>query len=338
MTPATSTPRLSGAQKAALLVLGLDEAVASDVLRHLEEDEIRRLTEETDRLDPIPLDAMEFVFEDFERRLRDPIPPRAGGAYLRKLTSGLLGQEKAQALFAPPEAQRPAIDVIKAAHPTTLAELLAEEQPQVAAVIVSQLPRDQASKVLMAMHAERQVDILARITTLRDVPEQVVQMASEALARAIESAGGGDSVGDRKPFDGVAFTAGLLNELPPGDTERLLGTMQEEHGELAPRIREAMFTFEDLGRLPSRSLQVLMREIPSDALLIALKTASEGLREHFLTAVSTRAAAAMREELAGMPPTRLAEVETAQREIIEAAMRLMAEGRLVVPGRQEKMV
>ena len=166
-------------------------------------------------------------------------------------------------------------------------------------------------------------------------------MASEALAKAIANAGGLEEEAEDRSFDGVAFAAGLLNELPAGETDRLLGAISEGGEEdLGSKIRNAMFTFEDLARLNQRSLQVLMREVQSETLLLALKTASEALRNHFLSAVSSRAAATMREDLATMPPARLSEVEKAQTEIVQTAMRLAGENRVTLPGGGggEKMV
>lgn len=335
---AKTAAAMPGARRAALLVLGLPEDVASLIVRNLSDDDLRKLAAQTEALDPLPMDELEPVMEEFERRFRDTMPLRNPGEHLRRIASSSLGSDKARRVFDPTMDDVPALEAIRQARTQTLAELLQDEPPQIAAVIISQLPREQGAKVLLTMPPEVQTDLLARIAVLKEVPAQAVQVASESLARALGAAGALGAE-ERREFDGIAFSAGMLNELPPTETERLLSGLQDKHEKLVPKIREAMFTFEDLGRIEVRHLQILMREVQSEQLLIALKTASEALRDKFLSAVSSRAAQSMREDLQMMPPMRLADVEGAQREIVEAAMRLSSEGRIALPGsKSEKMV
>ena len=335
----TPTATLTGPQKAALVILALEETVACEVIRHLSEKELRRLVECVDSMTTLPTEALEKTFEDCDAQLRSPVPPRAGGEYLRKLTTHALGGERAQRLLEPPPISTKPLDAIRSARAKTLADLLLEEHPQVAAVILSQVPREHAAAVLLELPAERQGDLLARIASLAEIPAQSLEVASEALARALVAAGG---VTDAKShgFDGVAFAAALLNELPRKESERVLSALTELDGKVAPKVRDAMFTFEDLSRLGVRDVQTLMREVSSETLLMALKTAGESMRELFLSAISSRAAEQMREDLSLMPPTRRSDVETAQREVVECATRLASDGRLTLPGNGsgEKMV
>ncbi len=335
-----STPQpMLGAKQAALVLLALDEELASDIMRHLSEADLRRLAEHADKLEPIPVEAIGPAFEEFEKRMREPVMPVGAGAYIRRLTASTFGNDRAQKVFAPPKTPPQPMETIRSARAGTLAELLKDEHPQMAAVIMSQLPRELAAKVLQILAPEKQGDLLSRVANLKEIPAKMVELASEALARTLASTGTVGEGAEPKDFDGVTFAAGLLNDMMPADSDRLLGTLEQSSAKLVPKIREAMFTFEDLARLPVRGLQVLMREVATEQLLIALKTASEGLREHFLSSISSRAAAAMRDDLAAMPPTRLSDVEKGQREIVEAALRLAADGRLVLPGGgSEKMV
>ncbi len=326
----TTTQGLTGPQKAALVILGLDEAVAVEVLKHLDEADMARLAETVTGLDPIPVDSLDFAYEDFLGRMRAPaLGPKDGAAYVRKLASAAMGEERANRLLSPAKARTP-LDALRGARSGALAELLADEHPQICAVVLAQLGRDQAAKVLMALPSEKQDAIVARLAALESVPARAAQLASETLARALSS--DGDAGGEAGEFDGVGFVAGLLNEVPPTESERLLGAIEAQGDDLAPKVRQKMFTFEDLLRVPARSLQVLMREVATESLLVALKTASEPLRDHFLSGVSSRAATQMREDLSALPPMRLSDVERAQREIVETAMRLSQEGRLTLPG------
>ena len=327
---ATARPamKLSGPQKAALVILGLDESIATEVLRHMDEADVARLAESVQKLDNLPVEQLDATFNDFVGRMSGPpTAPREGAAYVRKLAEAAMGPERAKRLLAPAPVT-PAVEQLKAARAASLAELLAEEHPQIAAVVLAQLGREQGARVLMAMPAAKQEEVMARIVTIDEVPAHAAQMASETLAKALA----GETTGEASQFDGLGFVAGLLNEIPPAESERLLGSLEMADAQIVPKVREKMFTFEDLLRLPARAIQMLMKEVTSDSLLIALKTASEPLRDHFLAALSSRAGQQLREDLQLLPPTRLSDVERAQREIVESAMRLGAEGRITMPG------
>jgi len=335
----TAARDLTSAQRAALVILSLEEDVAAEVLRNLDGHEVRKLADVVDELSPIPHEALHPTLEEFERRLHEPVVA-GGGAYVRKLAESALGREQYERLFAPPPPEpSTAIDKLRAARPSTLAELLKDEHPQVAAVILSQLPPAQASAVLADMPGDLQARLIARLASVHEIPAHALEVASEAILEALVAAGGLQAPSERAEFDGVRFAASLLNELPPDDSERLLEDVEEIERDAHAKIRDAMFTFEDLARLDSRSLQLLMREVSLDQLVLALRTAGEGLRESFFSAVSKRAAQTMREDLEIMPPKRLSEVEAAQREIVEVAMRMSTDGQLQLPGRgSEDMV
>lgn len=325
--------KLSGPETAALVLLSLDETTAANVMRHMTEVDLVHLAKVVDSLDPIPYESLGPALQIFENRLREPVISGKGGEYMRRLAESALGHDKAGRLFAPPEPPPPtALKRLHHARTGLLADMLVEEHPQVASVILSQLPAAQASGVLREMPEDLQLEMIARISSLEEIPRDALEVASEAVVRNLDAAGGAQGADRRSGFDGIAFCASLLNELPSDDTERLLEDLEEEEFEQVPKIREAMFTFEDLANLDKRSLQALMREISSEALLVALRTAGEAVREVFFGAVSSRAAETMREDLELMPPKRLSDVEEAQREVIETAMRMASEGQLTMPG------
>lgn len=339
MTTAIDT--FGGPEKAALVLLALGEDVASEVLKHLDDDQLGALRESAMRLTQTKPAVLDPTFVEFEKLMGEVpvLPTNDPHAYLRDLTTRAFGAERAAELFAEPNVEIEPLDAIRSARTSTLAELLEDEHPQVAAVIASQLPKNQAAEVMSAMSPQKQVEILGRIASLKEIPKETLKAASAALAKTLASSGALSKGTARREFDGVNFAASLLNEIPAGDSERILGELQERYGKVTPKIREAMFTFEDLGKINSRGVQALMREVSSETLMAALKTASEVLREQFLSAISSRAAQSMREDLAVMPPMRLSEVEKAQREIVEVALRLASEGKLTLPGSgTEKLV
>jgi flagellar motor switch protein FliG len=327
-----NAPQLSPAQRAALVLLGLDEDVARAIMAKLEQRDLKVIAEAADSLRGISVETLAPVFEDFATAMSAPMLPSAAGDYMRQLTAMSIGTDKAQLLFSPKPPMPAPLELIKGARSATLAEVLGEEHPQVAAVILSQLPRPRAAEVLLAMSKDQQTDLLARVAALEEVPPHLVTLASEALAKALASSGALSEDIERRDFDGIAFAAELLKELGQGDTDRLLESLELSHAKLAPKIREAMFTFEDLGRMESRALQPLMREVTGDTMLVALKTASEELREKFLGAISSRAAETMREDLALLPPTKLSDVEKAQRDVVDTALKMASQGKLTLPG------
>jgi len=334
------TATITNRQKAALVILALEEGLAVEVMRNLEADELRSLVKCVETLDGVDPMLLDSVFVEFSEKMRIPMLPRSGGAYVRNLAVNALGESKAREILDTiPKPKLAPIDVIRTARTATLAELLAQEHPQIAAAILSQLGRVQAGQILLVMPQETQVDLLKRVAQLTEVPTDEILLASQALVKALALAGGLTDASKQQTFDGIEFTAELLKQVPSEDSERLIGAIEEADSQLGPKIREGMFRFEDLKKITGRGLQNLMREVPSETMLLALKTSPEEMRDHFLSAVSSRAAEQMREDLQLLPPTRLSEVERAQREIVECAMRLASDGQITLPtGGGEQLV
>lgn len=326
---------LDGPQKAAIALLSLDEEIATAVLGKMAEDDVRRLIQAVEQLDDVGGDIISSVLEDLERGLTSPLAMvRTGGTkYVRKLAEGAFGTDKAQKLFGQPTPPTDPLQLLRTARVNAIAQLLNEEHPQIAAVVLTQLPSAVAAKVLGLMPADIASDLTSRISELEEVPEHAVAEASESLVRALEMAGGLATSDARQMFDGLAFSAAIVNELSSEVGDDLLGRIAERDEGAASRIREAMFTFEDLQRIPARELGNLMRSVQSETLVTALQTAPSSLREHLLSGLSQRAASTLRDDLSAASPKRLSEVEAAQRECVDAAMKLAAEGKLTMPSR-----
>ncbi len=339
MNPAVT--RLGGPigprHKAAIAVLALDEDLAGQILSQLDDVELRALSAAVDDLDLVPADALLAVLADLERAMAGPmsVSRTGGGAYVRQLASRSLGEDRARRLFAPPAEDAPPapIEQLRNARTQSLADLLVEEHPQIAAVVLTQLPAATASKVLAAMPHEIAADLTARLAGLDEIPDRAVLEASESLVRALASTGGLASSDRRSDFDGLAFAAAIVNEMSGDDGDALLGRLATVDEATAARVREAMFTFEDLLRIDARSMAPLLRTVQSETMVAALQTAGDALRAHFFAGLSQRAAQTLREDLAASSPRRVSEVEAAQREIIETAMRLAGEGALQLPPR-----
>jgi flagellar motor switch protein FliG len=328
-------PELNGPQKAAIALLSLDEEIATQVLSRMADADVRRLVEAVEQLDDVGGDVISVVLEDLERGISSPLAMvRTGGTkYVRKLADAAFGAERAQKLFGVTEVPTDPLQLLRTARVNAIAQLLNEEHPQIAAVVLTQLPSGVAAKVLALMPPDAAADLTARISELEEVPEHAVAEASESLVRALEIAGGLANSDSRSMFDGLAFSAAIVNELSSEAGDDLLGKIAERDEAIATRIREALFTFEDLQRIATRELGNLMRAVQSETLVTALQTATAELREHLLSSLSQRASATLRDDLSAASPKRLSEVEAAQREVVEAAMKLAAEGKLTMPSR-----
>jgi flagellar motor switch protein FliG len=328
-------PDLTGRQKAAIALLSLDEEIATQVLGKMADDDVRRLVEAVEELDDVGGDVIAVVLEDLERGLASPLAMvRTGGTkYVRKLADAAFGPERAQKMFGVTAPASDPLQLLRTARVNAIAQLLTEEHPQIAAVVLTQLPSSVAAKVLALMPPDAAADLTTRISELEEVPEHAVAEASESLVRALEMAGGLASSDARQMFDGLAFSAAIVNELSSEAGDDLLNKIGERDEAIASRIREAMFTFEDLQRIAGREIAGLMRAVQSETLVTALQTATAELREHLLSSLSQRAASTLRDDLASASPKRLSEVEQAQREVIEAAMKMASEGKLTMPER-----
>ena len=329
-------PALEGPQRAAIALLSLDEEVATQVLSKMPEADVRRLVEAVEQLDDVGGDVIASVLEELERSIASPLAVvKTGGTkYVRKLADAAFGSERAQKLFgvaAPPPTDP--LQLLRTARVNAIAQLLTEEHPQIAAVVLTQLPASVAAKVLALMPSDTAADLTGRLSELEEVPEHAVTEASESLVRALELAGGLASSDARAMFDGLAFSAAIVNEMSSEAGDELLGKVAERDEAIARRIREALFTFEDLQRIAARELGGLMRAVQSETLVTALQTATAELREHVLSGLSQRAASTLRDDLSSASPKRLSEVEAAQREVVEAARQRAAEGQQTLPKR-----
>ena len=252
---------------------------------------------------------------------------------MRRLADRAFGIDRAQKLFGVPAPTPEPLQLLRGARVSALAQLLADENPQIAAVVLTQLAAEIAARVLALMPPDISADLATRISELEEIPEHAVTEASESLVRALESIGGLANSDVRAEFDGLAFSAAIVNQMSSSAGDELLGKIAEADEQAATRIREAMFTFDDLTRISTREMGNLLRAVQSETLVTALQTATSELRDHFLASLSQRAAATLRDDLAAAAPKRLSEVEGAQREIVEAAMKLATEGKLTMPNR-----
>jgi len=321
---------LTNAEKAVLFLLSLDEEIARPIVAELGEEEIRTLRTVASTMREVPKNALENTFKEFLERSSSAVAvPRGGLPYLRKLSSGALGEERTRAVFE--DGVTSPLTRLEHAKPEDVAALLEAEPPQLAAAILSVLSPRAASPILFAMTEERQAAVIKNVGRMTQVPASVLEDVAAALADGLPTSDAATLVS----VDGVAKAAELLNSTGKTGQELILGFLDTEDPDLANDVRQAMFTFDDLGKIPSKQMRVLLREIQGDRLVIALKGASDLVIEALLAGLSSRAAALVRDDLETMQNVKKADVLAARREIVSIALRLESEGQLDL-GRSEE--
>jgi flagellar motor switch protein FliG len=210
--------------------------------------------------------------------------------------------------------------------PGTIAELLKNEHPQIVASILVHLERDHSSEVLKSMVERTRNDVLLRIATLDGIQPQALQELNEVLSKILA----GSEKLKKATLGGTKATAEMLNFLGNTMESAAVESIREHDADLAQKILDQMFTFENLNDLDDRGIQLLLREIQSESLIVALKGADQGLRDRIFKNMSGRAAETLKEDLEAKGPVRVSEVEAEQREILKVVRRLADEGQLQI--------
>ena len=319
---------LTNSEKAVLFLLSLDEEVAKPLVDQLNEDDIRKLRTIAGSMREVPKEAALQTFSEFlERSEKQVAIPRGGLRYLRKLSAGAIGEERARVVFEDTVVTSP-LARLEAAAPEDVAVLLGNEPPQLAAAILSMLTPISAAAILAALSEERQAAIVKHVSKMTQLPASVLEDVANAIANALPSSDATALVN----VDGVAKAAELLNASGKGASTSILATI--ESAELAATVRMAMFTFDDLARLDAKAMRGLLREAATDRLTIALKGAGQGVMDAVFRGLSSRAADLIKDDLENLGQIRKAEIEAARKEIIEVALRLEAAGTISL-GREE---
>jgi flagellar motor switch protein FliG len=324
---------LTGPEKAVLMLLSLDENIAAPIVAELEDGDLRKLREVAAMMRAVPASAIDDVHREFVERAAEAIAvPRGGVTYLRRLASRSLGEARSQGIFV--DAPESAISKLATADIAALASLLELEHPQLIAAILSQLEAGRAARVLETLPTQLQMDTLARLGSITEVPAGLLEEVAQAIAAELPPAEAEASMS----VDGVSRAAAVVRKLPKQQQVDLLSGLTESLPEVAGEIRRAMFTFEDLKVLDSRQLRTLLKEVQSDKLVLALKTAGEEVKTKIFASMSSRVADLFKDDLQALGGVRLVDVEAAQREIIETAMRLESEGTISLGGDGDAMV
>lgn len=320
---------LSGTERAVVLLLSLGEDQAAQVLHYLDETNVRQLSECIDRMESVSRTQAESVFTAFDRDHRaNVIAISSGARRMRRIASRVLGQEKADDLLAR-ELQAPQpLRLLNRIDPETLASLLAKEHEQSLAALLAHVDVDKAAAVLGHLPSDVQVEVVRRMANLESIPHTTIQEAERALRDELALV----SEAKVATIDGLKRAADLVSRLTGAVGEKLITAIDDDDEELAIAIKRAMFTFEDLLKIDARDMQTVLKEVSTEHLRSALKTATPELRSHVLGAMSRRAAEMLMDDLDSMGPVKLSVVEDAQSAIVEIALQLQRDGKITIAG------
>ncbi|MDH5671872.1 MAG: flagellar motor switch protein FliG [Myxococcales bacterium] len=317
---------LTGVQKSLLFLVSLDEAVATRVLSHLNDAEVKLLRAAALQLKEVEPTAVSSIHQEFALRMQQGVPTSLKGssAYLRRLVGKALGEGKAADLWTDEMGARGPVEALSKLEVPTILGVLEREHPQTIALILSLFAPTRAAQILGDMPTERQAEIMMRLAQLQSVPTSVIEDLERQFATEVESF----TDAGRYEVEGMEAAVAMLKNMDAERTEALIEELATLDGSVADSLRSSMFTFEDLVRVESRGMQLLLKEVSTEQLVTALKTASEDLKEKVFGSLSARAATVLREELDLLGPVRISDVEEAKQAIVEAALNLEREGRI----------
>ncbi|WP_378957108.1 flagellar motor switch protein FliG [Pelosinus sp. sgz500959] len=323
------TNEMTNKQKAAILLIALGPDVSSQIFKYLREDEIDKLTLEIANQRKVPQDQKDKILNEFHQMLMAKDYISSGGLdYAREILEKALGSEKAVAIINRLTANlqiRP-FDFARKTDPSQLLNFIQNEHPQTIALIMSYLQPEQSGVILSSLPPDRQVDVAKRIATmdrtspdvLKDVERILERKLSSLVTQDFTTAGGVDSIVE------------VLNRVDRTTERTIIENLEIQDPELAEEIKRRMFVFEDIVLLDDRSLQLVLREIDSKDLGLALKASSNEVGEKIYKNMSKRAADMLREEIEYMGPVRIRDVEEAQQKIVNVIRRLEESGEIVV--------
>ena len=318
---------LPGIKKAAILLLTMDETLSKEVIKELDEDEIEAVGQEIAKLRLVPHEVVSKVHEEFARKIDGRKKNVVGGeTKFKMLIENSLGSEKAELFIGNMESRRgmPG-DFLRTADARILANVLRGEHPQTIALVLSILSIRKACDLVTYLPEKIHRDVVSRMAYLEKVDKKIIQDVENVLKEQLETTGAVEG----RQIGGVEMVANILNQMDRKLESELLGKIEEEDAGLAERIRQLMFTFEDLMKIDDRGMQTLLKEITSEDVGLALKGASDHIKEKIFKNMSERAAAMLKEDLEAMGPARVSDVERAQIKIAMVAKKLESEGKII---------
>ncbi len=320
---------MTGKQKAALLLISLGPEVSAAIYKHLNEEEIERLTLEISGVKKVEASVKEEIIEEFHNiALAQDYISQGGIGYAKTVLEKALGKEHAQAIInrLTSSLQVRPFDFARRADPSQILNFIQHEHPQTIALILSYLAAEQAGMILSSLPQEMQADIAKRIATMDSTSPEVISEIEAVLERKLSST----VTQDFTETGGVDAVVEVLNGVDRSTEKTILDALEIQDPELAEEIRKRMFVFEDIVTLDNRSIQRIVRDCENEDLILSLKVSSEEVKEVLYRNMSQRMAESFQEEMDIMGPVRLRDVEEAQTRIVSIIRRLEDSGEIII--------
>ncbi|MGM9483846.1 flagellar motor switch protein FliG [Roseateles sp. NT4] len=320
-----------GTENAAILLMSLGEEEASEVFKHLSPKEVQALGETIAKLKVIKRAQVETVLDKFDSVAETQSTLVTDtDEYVRAVLRKALGEDKANLLLDRilQGSDVSSIESLKWMDAASVAELLRNEHPQIIAAILAHLDFDQTSSVLKMFTERGRNEVLIRIATLDGIQPTALKDLNEVMSQILA---GGERM-KKSSLGGAKTAAEIINMMGSSVEASVLDYIREADSDLAQKIMDNMFTFDDVNKIDDKGIQAVLKEVQSESLVVALKGASADLREKVFRNMSTRAAETLREDLETRGPVRLSEVEAEQKEMLKIVRRLVDEGQIVLAG------
>ncbi|BCL75820.1 flagellar motor switch protein G [Jeongeupia sp. HS-3] len=323
-----------GVRKAAILLMTLGEEAAVEVFRYLGPKEVQRLGFAMANMENVQRNEVNTALEDFVVATESRANLGAADEYIRSVLTKALGSDKAANLLDRilQGNDNNGIESLKWMDSVAVAELIRNEHPQIVATILVHLEPDQSSEILGHFVERVRNDVLLRIATLEGVQPAALRELNDVLTQLLS---GSDKI-KKSAMGGVHMAAEILNFMGGVTEASVISSIRDYDPELAQKIQDKMFTFDNLLDIDDRGIQMLLREIQSDSLIVALKGTSQALKDKVFKNMSQRAAEMLRDDLEAKGPVKLSEVEAEQKEILKIVRRLADEGQVVLSGKGDE--
>lgn len=332
-----TTMSLTATEKSAVLLMTIGEDRAAEVFKHLSTREVQQLSTTMAGMRQVSHQQLTEVLGEFQDEAEQFAALSVNASdYLRTVLVKALGEERAASLLEDILESRDTangIETLNFMEPQAAADIIREEHPQIIATILVHLKRAQAADILAQFDERQRNDVMLRIATFGGVQPTALQELTEVLNNLLD----GQNL-KRSKLGGIRTAAEIINLMKSQQEESVIDAMRTHDGELAQKIIDEMFLFENLVDVDDRSIQRILQEVENESLLIALKGADEALREKFMRNMSQRAADILRDDLATRGPIRLSLVEAEQKSILLIVRRLAETGEIVIGGGEDTYV
>ena len=325
----------NGTERAAILLLTLGEQEAAQILKHMSAKEVQRVGLAMAKVKNVSRVEVEKVVSEFTTNVEAQTSVGVGAdEFLRKALVNALGEDKASAIIDRISIGRSTkgLEALKWLDARAVCELLRLEHPQMIAIVLAYLESDHAAEVLQLLPSGIRSDVVVRIASL----DGVQPTALTELDDIIEKQFSGNSAAKTSVLGGPKAAANIMNALEPSHESAVMEQIKKSDEALGQLIEDLVFVFEDLGGIDDRSMQELLRQVPGDQLLLALKGADESLKDKIFKNMSQRAAEMLKDDLESKGPVRVADVEGAQKTILQMARKLAAAGTIALSGKGDE--